>query len=237
MAIQMTLFESGLYRKILPKECLSWNKKDKETKAVNIWFSIFLFLCPSLLLLTPSPLSDIVKQFNSVSSWVRTCMVKKVKKTERVELLKKYVRLMEELMELNNFNGMMEILSGLNRFLFLHIFSLLVSGLMNPPFFINSGAVRRLKKTFEELGQEYQERLENIELLLTHRRSYKTYRDHLSQVSPPCVPYMGVFLTALTFILDGNPDFLEVSGFFGVTFLFKTTFISLFTFFISSRAT
>ena len=41
-------------------------------------------------------------------------MVKKVKKAPRIEVLKKFIRLMEELRELNNFNGMMEILSGLN---------------------------------------------------------------------------------------------------------------------------
>ena len=51
LAFQMTLFESELYRKILPNECLSWNKKDKESKALNIWFffSPFLFLFSSLL--------------------------------------------------------------------------------------------------------------------------------------------------------------------------------------------
>ena len=39
-----------------------------------------------------------------------------VKKSERVEMFKRFIDLMECLKELNNFHGMMEILSGLNRF-------------------------------------------------------------------------------------------------------------------------
>jgi hypothetical protein len=31
-------------------------------------------------------------------------------------------------------------------------------------------------------------------------------RDVLSQSAPPCIPYLGVHLSDLTFIEDGNPD-------------------------------
>ena len=49
--------------------------------------------------------------------------------------------------------------------------------------------------------------------------SYKNYRSNLKSISPPCIPYignvgayraftdcLGVFLSDLTFIGDGNPD-------------------------------
>ena len=35
-AQQMTLMESEIYCTVLPKECLAWNKKDKELQAPNI---------------------------------------------------------------------------------------------------------------------------------------------------------------------------------------------------------
>eukprot|EP00009_Paramoeba_aestuarina_P009755 CAMPEP_0201539976 /NCGR_PEP_ID=MMETSP0161_2-20130828/70694_1 /ASSEMBLY_ACC=CAM_ASM_000251 /TAXON_ID=180227 /ORGANISM="Neoparamoeba aestuarina, Strain SoJaBio B1-5/56/2" /LENGTH=359 /DNA_ID=CAMNT_0047947407 /DNA_START=35 /DNA_END=1115 /DNA_ORIENTATION=- len=93
---------------------------------------------------------------------------------------------MEELFKLNNFNGMMEILSG-----------------------INSSPVRRMKKTFQGIGKDYTKRFHVIEELLAHAHSYRNYRKHLNSIIPPCIPYLGVCLTDLTFVLDGNTDYLE----------------------------
>jgi hypothetical protein len=39
--------------------------------------------------------------------------------------------------------------------------------------------------------------------------NYKTYRDKLGASELPAVPYVGVFLKDLTFICDGNPDYLR----------------------------
>jgi len=35
-------------------------------------------------------------------------------------------------------------------------------------------------------------------------KSYKMYRQHIKIVSPPCIPFLGVYLKDLTFIEDGN---------------------------------
>ena len=39
--------------------------------------------------------------------------------------------------------------------------------------------------------------------------NYKIYRDKLGTTELPAVPYVGVFLKDLTFICDGNPDYLR----------------------------
>ena len=36
--------------------------------------------------------------------------------------------------------------------------------------------------------------------------NYKNFRAYLHNVNPPCIPYLGVYLTDLTFIEDGNKD-------------------------------
>eukprot|EP00009_Paramoeba_aestuarina_P008825 CAMPEP_0201521960 /NCGR_PEP_ID=MMETSP0161_2-20130828/16376_1 /ASSEMBLY_ACC=CAM_ASM_000251 /TAXON_ID=180227 /ORGANISM="Neoparamoeba aestuarina, Strain SoJaBio B1-5/56/2" /LENGTH=495 /DNA_ID=CAMNT_0047920701 /DNA_START=112 /DNA_END=1599 /DNA_ORIENTATION=+ len=166
LALQMTLLESEIYCSILPKECISWNKKEKEVLAPNI--------------------SAMIKQFNLISGWVSSALVTQVTLDGRIEILKKFIDLMDQLHELNNLNGMMEILSG-----------------------INNSSVRRMKQTFGGLDTDYKKRLEKTEELLSHKFSYKGYRDHLHQINPPCVPYMGVYLTDLTFTMDGNPDFID----------------------------
>jgi son of sevenless-like protein len=35
---------------------------------------------------------------------------------------------------------------------------------------------------------------------MSRERSFQTYRAHLATVNPPCVPYLGVYLTDLVFL-------------------------------------
>ena len=72
-----------------------------------------------------------IKQFNMISGWVSSALVTQVTLDGRVEVLKKFIDLMEDLHELNNLNGMMEILSG-----------------------INNSSVRRMKQTFGALDSD-----------------------------------------------------------------------------------
>lgn len=71
---------------------------------------------------------------------------------------------------------------------------------------INGAACLRLKWTRERLPREAQQILQELEALMSMQGSFHVYRDHLAHVSPPCVPYIGVSLSDLTFAEDGNPD-------------------------------
>merc|ERR1711916_273871 len=59
------------------------------------------------------------------------------------------------------------------------------------------------------LGKEQVKMLEQLEVLMNSQKSYKNFRDVLHSVNPPCIPYLGMYLTDLTFIDDGNPDFVQ----------------------------
>lgn len=48
--------------------------------------------------------------------------------------------------------------------------------------------------------------LEELEATMGMEGSFKVYRNTLINATPPCVPYIGVYLTDLVFIEDGNPD-------------------------------
>jgi hypothetical protein len=50
--------------------------------------------------------------------------------------------------------------------------------------------------------------LEELEKLLSSQQSYRAYRAALAECNPPCIPYLGVYLTDLTF-MDENPDLLQ----------------------------
>jgi len=48
--------------------------------------------------------------------------------------------------------------------------------------------------------------LEEMKNLTNPHKSWVNYRNTIHGINPPCVPFMGVYQTDLTFIEDGNPD-------------------------------
>jgi son of sevenless-like protein len=108
---------------------------------------------------------------------------------------------MKRCLTLRNFNTMIALVSGLN-----------------------GPAIRRLKRTWEQVGQRTLSQLEVCEWTMDSGKNFNNYRTTLAKVTPPCVPFfgmywpwlnpalradetrVGVYLTQLTFIQDGNPD-------------------------------
>ncbi|OLL24556.1 Protein ste6 [Neolecta irregularis DAH-3] len=53
--------------------------------------------------------------------------------------------------------------------------------------------------------------LEGLNKIMNSSRNFADYRETLHVVNPPCVPFLGVYLTDLTFIEDGNSNYLKKS--------------------------
>jgi hypothetical protein len=123
-----------------------------------------------------------IKRFNHVSIWVATEIVKTEKLADRVSVMKKFIIIAEKCREIGNFNAIMEILAGLQ-----------------------NSAIYRLKKTWEKLFNKsgYEEMYNNLLNLMNNKGNFKDYRAALHKCHPPCIPYLGVYLTDLTFIEDG----------------------------------
>lgn len=54
--------------------------------------------------------------------------------------------------------------------------------------------------------------LAQIRKLMGANRNFTEYRLIVHSVNPPCIPFLGIYLQDLTFIEDGNPDFLRKSN-------------------------
>eukprot|EP01130_Rhizamoeba_saxonica_P000136 TRINITY_DN10149_c0_g1_i1.p1 TRINITY_DN10149_c0_g1~~TRINITY_DN10149_c0_g1_i1.p1 ORF type:complete len:1029 (+),score=234.80 TRINITY_DN10149_c0_g1_i1:25-3111(+) len=168
IARQMTLIEYDMWVVIPPWEFLgqAWAKKDRVTRAPNI--------------------CRMIDRFNLVSGWVATTIVRVVELRERIKTVQKFIEIAEHLRDLNNFNAVLEIISG-----------------------INSSSIHRLKKTFEGIGKNYARRLENLQELVSQNGNYDILRTTLHSCIPPCIPYLGVYLTDLTFIEEGHSSKTE----------------------------
>eukprot|EP01028_Stygiella_incarcerata_P009930 TRINITY_DN4917_c0_g1_i1.p1 TRINITY_DN4917_c0_g1~~TRINITY_DN4917_c0_g1_i1.p1 ORF type:complete len:857 (-),score=280.18 TRINITY_DN4917_c0_g1_i1:27-2597(-) len=128
-------------------------------------------------------------RFNAMSLWVATQILKCDSLKERKSRIISFVRIAEHLRGLNNFNSLLAIISGLN---------------LSP--------IHRLRKTFAEIPRRIKDILSQLTDLMDSDGSFKEYREALHHIDPPCVPYVGLFLTDLTFIEDGNSDFIESSS-------------------------
>lgn len=165
IARQLTLIESELYRAIKPWELLnqSWAKKDKEKRA------------PRVLAM--------INRFNVVSNWVATIIVQTSELRVRASLQKHIIEIAYHCLSLNNFNAVMEIISGLQ-----------------------AASVYRLKQTRSLIDSKHSKMLEECETVMCRDQNFKNFRAYLHSADPPSIPYLGVYLTDLTFIEDGNND-------------------------------
>lgn len=127
-----------------------------------------------------------IQWFNVVSRWSATCIVQEPNAKNRAKNLIKIIEIAQECRLLNNFNAVFELVSGLN----------------------NSG-VYRLRKTWDQLKPAQKKQFDELQALSAQDSNFRSLRNAIINLKPPCIPYIGVFLTDLTFIEDGNPNTLN----------------------------
>merc|ERR1711916_368355 len=77
---------------------------------------------------------------------------------------------------------------------------------------LQSTAIFRLKKHWASLDRRTRDMFQDLNGLISRDAAYKRMRAHLRAVNPPCIPYLGLYLTDLTFVEEGNDDHIEFKG-------------------------
>lgn len=133
-------------------------------------------LCPAMMAL--------IRRFNQTSSWVQTLICRVSATAPRVALLAQYIATCQHLVELRNFNTTWAIYSGLA-----------------------SSAVKRLTDTWNALPPEATQTWDSLTELVQTGSNFKNYRTALMQnPDAPCLPYLGLYLTDLTFAEEKFPS-------------------------------
>eukprot|EP01080_Neovahlkampfia_damariscottae_P001212 gene1212-11302_t len=130
-------------------------------------------------------LIKMINRSNLVGNWI-TSEIIKPNLEDRINSMIKIIKIAKIVKEYHNYNLLVEILSGLG-----------------------SNPVYRLKKTWDELPENIMNTYNELIELINPKGSYKNLRKELTKYNPPVMPYLGMHLTDLLFIEDGNPDIKE----------------------------
>ncbi|KAK9459162.1 ras guanine nucleotide exchange factor domain-containing protein [Lipomyces oligophaga] len=101
----------------------------------------------------------------------------------RMNVIKFWIRVAEKCLSLRNYNCLMEISCTLQ-----------------------SSVISRLKETWALLPQKYHQLFSELKSIIVYEKNYSSYRTILKNEATPCLPYLGVYLTDLTFADEGNSD-------------------------------
>ncbi|XP_041368344.1 ras-specific guanine nucleotide-releasing factor 2-like isoform X7 [Gigantopelta aegis] len=126
------------------------------------------------------------KRFNEVSRLVVSEIVSRSNLQDRVTCIEKWAAIADICRCMHNYNGVLQICAA----------------------FVNS-SVYRLKKTWEKVPKQTKQMIERLQTLVSSEGRFKNMRDALHRCDPPCIPYLGMYLTDLSFIEEGTPNFTE----------------------------
>ncbi|ETW81850.1 hypothetical protein HETIRDRAFT_475375 [Heterobasidion irregulare TC 32-1] len=132
-------------------------------------------------------IATIIETTNKIAHWVADTVLSKEDSRKRAAIVKQFINVADRCRNLLNFSSMIAIVSGLN----------------SPP-------IRRLKRTWEQINQRSMTMLGACEMTIDSNKNFSNYRSLLARITPPCVPFIGVYLTTLTFIQDGAPNNIPV---------------------------
>lgn len=59
------------------------------------------------------------------------------------------------------------------------------------------------------MGARTNQTLAQIRKLMGHEKNFIEYREIIHSINPPCIPFLGIYLQDLTFIEDGNNNYLK----------------------------
>ncbi|KAG0344444.1 hypothetical protein BG004_004479 [Podila humilis] len=133
--------------------------------------------------------SKMAKTATEITTWIIETIVDESDLKKRVERIKYWIKVGEECLTLNNFDTLTAITCA-----------------------IDSSPIHRLSATWEAFSSDFITRFQQLQQVVSTKYNYREYRARLKAINQgqPCVPFLGLFLTAVTHIADGNAAYHDV---------------------------
>jgi len=167
IAKELTRISENIISKIEPKEFFKgvFTKKNKEVTSPNI--------------------TEITNRFNKLSFWVIEEILSYDYAQDRAKVIEKFIDIANELVNLNNFNDSMSMVSGLGQII-----------------------VTDLAKTWKYVSKESNTVLQKLKNFLNFQDNYKNIRDSIDeclQNNEPYIPFLGPYNKRICFLEEYGP--------------------------------
>ncbi|KAI4186881.1 MAG: hypothetical protein LQ348_004162 [Seirophora lacunosa] len=107
---------------------------------------------------------------------------------KRALVIKQWVKIAKKCLKLENYDSLMAIICSLN-----------------------SSTILRLKRTWDQVSSKSKAKLDELKEVVDVSRNYAVLRQRLQKTVPPCLPFVGTYLTDLTFVDVGNQTTRQLS--------------------------
>ncbi|KAM6494238.1 cell division control protein 25 [Amanita muscaria] len=119
-----------------------------------------------------------------ITGWVAECILSESSDIKKRSLIIKFfIKIADRCTSLNNYSTPRAMLAALD-----------------------SSTISRLHQTWLGVPQKHKTILDSLRRLADHGRNYHEYRSRLRNTAPPAVPFLGLYLTDVTFCREGNPS-------------------------------
>ncbi|ETN39017.1 uncharacterized protein HMPREF1541_07059 [Cyphellophora europaea CBS 101466] len=152
---------------------------------------LFCSILPEELLATEwtkqsSSLAVNVRAMSTLSTDISNLVSESILQLEdpkkRALLIKQWTKIAKRCLDLNNYDSVFAIVCSLD-----------------------STNIKRMRKTWDLVSQKTKTTIEELKKVTDHTRNYSALRQTLQNQVPPCLPFIGMYLTDLTFVDHGNP--------------------------------
>ena len=124
-----------------------------------------------------------------LANLVADCILQLDDTKQRAKIIKRWVKIASKCLDLANYDSLMAIICSLN-----------------------SSTILRLKRTWELVSSKTKATLEHLKDVVDVSRNYAVLRQRLQNHTPPCLPFVGTYLTDLTFVDVGNQTTRQLHG-------------------------
>ncbi|XP_077453976.1 rap guanine nucleotide exchange factor 5-like [Stigmatopora argus] len=126
----------------------------------------------------------LLERCNEIQLWVMTEVLLCMTLCQRVQLIKKFIKIASHCKAQRNLHCLFAIIMGLN-----------------------TAAVSRLYQTWEKIPGKFKKLFSELESITDPSLNHKAYRDTFKKMKAPKIPFLPLLLKDITFIHEGNKTF------------------------------